>query len=83
MPRWLDARDAAAYLDLERAVFLRLVKGGKLPTPSCHLGNRLPRWHSADLDKAMTPKASSSSARELLAAMAEIIEQESGEPSGQ
>jgi predicted DNA-binding transcriptional regulator AlpA len=81
LPRWLDARDAADYLDLERVVFLRLVKGGKLPVPSCHLGNRLPRWYSADLDHAMAPKASASSAKEILAAMAEIIEQESGEPA--
>jgi len=81
MPRWFDARDAADYLGLERVVFLRLVKGGKLPAPSCQLGNRLPRWYSADLDKAMAPKPSASGAKEILAAMAEIIEQESGEPA--
>ena len=79
MPRWLDARHAADYLDLERVVFLRLVKGGKLPAPSFHLGSRLPRWNSADLDKAMAPPRENVGAKEILDAMAQIIVQEGGD----
>lgn len=79
VPRWLDARNAADYLDLERVVFLRLVKGGKLPAPSCQLGSRLPRWNSADLDRAMAPKRETAGAKEILDAMAQIIAQEGGE----
>ncbi len=78
-PRWLDARHAADYLDLERAVFLRLVKSGQLPAPSCQLGPRFPRWNSADLDRAMTPKAETPGAKDILDAMAQIIAQEGGE----
>lgn len=78
-PRWLDARHAADYLDLERIVFLRMVKSGKLPAPSCELGPRFPRWNSTDLDRAMSPKAETPGAKEILDAMAQIIAQEGGE----
>ncbi len=79
IPRWLDARHAADYLDLERIAFLRLVKSGKLPEPSRHLGNHLPRWRSTDLDRAMFPKVVPSGAKEILDAVAEIIEEEGGD----
>jgi hypothetical protein len=82
-PHWLDARHAADYLDIERVVFLRLVEGGKLPTPSHQLGNRLPRWKAADLDRAMAPKGDASAAKEILDAMARIIMQEGGEPTAE
>lgn len=48
--RWLD-RDAVAERISERVDRLpRLVRDGKLPAPSYHLGPRSPRWWSADID---------------------------------
>jgi len=49
-PRWLDPEATAAYIG-ERVDHLpRLLRTGKLPTPSYHLGPRKPRYDRLALD---------------------------------
>lgn len=49
-PRWLDPEATAAYIG-ERVDHLpRLLRAGKLPTPSYHLGPRKPRYDRLALD---------------------------------
>lgn len=52
-PRWLDADAAADYLSLRIDAFFRLVRDGKIPPPSRHLGERTARWDIVALDAVM------------------------------
>lgn len=51
-PRWLDREGLAEYVSVRPAAVARLVKEGRLPAPSYHLGARLPRWDRAKVDAA-------------------------------
>jgi hypothetical protein len=54
---WRDARRSAEHLDISEARFLALVKSGKFPAPSYHMGERTPRWNTEALDRAMNPNS--------------------------
>lgn len=49
-PRWLDREALAAHICVRVDELPRLMRAGKLPAPSTHLGPRSPRWWSADVD---------------------------------
>ena len=51
--RWLDRDRTANHICVRVYQLRRLVKSGKIPTPSYHLGPRLPRWDRLALDAAM------------------------------
>lgn len=53
---WRDARRSAEHLDISEARFLALVKSGRVPAPSYHLGERSARWSLETLDRLMGPK---------------------------
>jgi hypothetical protein len=48
--RWLDREAAAGYVSVRVDELPRLVRAGKLPPPSLHLGPRKPRWDRLALD---------------------------------
>jgi hypothetical protein len=50
---WRDARRSAEHLDISEARFLALVRAGKFPPASYHMGERSPRWNTDALDSAM------------------------------
>jgi len=49
-PRWLDRDALAHYVSVRVDEIPRLVKSGRLPAPSFHLGPRSPRWDRLALD---------------------------------
>src|SRR5574340_1004798 len=74
-PRWLDARAAVQYLTLDDAGALkRLVKQGRIPAPSYHLGPRSPRWDREALDLALAGgEASGSTTRKAVSDAVQAI----------
>ncbi len=48
--RWMDREALAAYVSVRVDYIPRLVRSGKLPEPSYHLGPKCPRWDRAALD---------------------------------
>ena len=50
--RWLDREALAGHISVRVDELPRLLRAGKLPHPSTHLGPRSPRWWSADVDAA-------------------------------
>lgn len=52
LPRWLDREALALHISVGVHELPRLTRAGKLPQPSYHLGERSPRWWSADVDAA-------------------------------
>lgn len=50
--RWLDPEAAAAYISVRVDALPRLVRRGRIPEPSRHLGDRSPRWDRLALDAA-------------------------------
>lgn len=73
---WRDTRGAAAHLDVSEARFLAMVKDGKLPKPSYHLGERSPRWSLEALDSAMGGTPASDVTREAFSGLVKKIEEE-------
>lgn len=53
-PRYLTAQDVCAYIRCSRTQLDRMVADGRLPDPSRHLGDRMPRWDREAIDAAMT-----------------------------
>ena len=53
-PRWLDRDHAAQHLCIRPDELRRIVKAGRIPAPSYHLGPRKPRWDRLAIDAAMT-----------------------------
>jgi len=51
MPRWLNPDSAAAYIGVRVERLRPLVKAGKLPPPSYHLGPNQPRFDRLALDR--------------------------------
>jgi len=72
---WRDARRSAEHLDLSEARFLALVRSGKFPRPSYHLGERSPRWNSETLDRAMNPETALDVTREAVNGLVQKIEE--------
>lgn len=58
-PRWLNRRAAANYLSVQPNALKRLVREGRIPEPTYHLGPRSPRWDRVAIDEAfgLTTKA--------------------------
>lgn len=54
MTAWLDPAGVAARLSVKPRRLPALVKGGRLPRPSYHLGPRSPRWNADAIDSLMT-----------------------------
>lgn len=48
--RWLDRDQVAGKISVHVHELPRLLKAGKLPAPSLHLGPRSPRWDSLAID---------------------------------
>jgi predicted DNA-binding transcriptional regulator AlpA len=60
--RWLNLDELAAYVGVKEHQIRRMVRAGKLPEPSLHLGPRSPRWDREQIDALFTGgKAKSSS----------------------
>jgi hypothetical protein len=53
-PRWLNADVAAAYIGVRVERLRPLVKAGKLPKPSYHLGPNQPRFDRLALDRVFS-----------------------------
>lgn len=51
-PRWLDREAVARYISVRVDEIPRLLKTGRLPKPSYHLGPRSPRWDRGAVDQA-------------------------------
>jgi len=51
-PRWLSPDDTAHYIGVRAERLRPLVKAGKLPAPSYHLGPNQPRFDRLALDQA-------------------------------
>ena len=71
-PRWLDPEDTARYISAQRREVTRLVREGKLPAPSLHLGPRQPRWDRTKIDALFDPGQAQSSEAVLDAAVQAI-----------
>jgi hypothetical protein len=48
--RWLDRTLTAEYISVKEAELSRMVKAGRIPSPSYHLGPKKPRWDRLALD---------------------------------
>ena len=55
-PRWLDPEDAARYIGARPDQLPKLVKAGKLPEPSRHLGPRQARYDRLKIDALFNPE---------------------------
>lgn len=51
---WLNRDALAAHLCIRVDAISRLMRAGKLPDPSYHLGPRQPRWDRSKVDAAMS-----------------------------
>ena len=58
-PRWLNPDTAAAYIGVRVERLRPLVKAGKLPAPSYHLGPNQPRFDRLALDRAFSGEGGS------------------------
>lgn len=72
--RWLDPEAAAKYLCLRLDAFSRKVRAGVIPAATYSLGERTPRWWSADLDAVMRPDTASTNPRMAVQALVEKIQ---------
>lgn len=52
-PRWLNSEQTAAHVSRRVDELPRLLRVGKLPSPSLHFGPRSPRWDRVKLDAMM------------------------------
>ena len=58
-PRWLDRKALAIHISVRVDEVRKLLRAGKLPTPSYHLGPKSPRWDRAPVDALFEGKAAS------------------------
>ena len=72
---WVDTRHAAVHVGTGEARFLCMVKEGRFPRPSYHLGERSPRWNTEALDRAMDPESASNVTREAFSGLVKKIEE--------
>ena len=73
--RWLDREALAAYISVRVDEVQRLLRAGKLPTPSYHLGPKSPRWDRLAVDACFEGRAgpSAESAEVAVQALVEKI----------
>jgi predicted DNA-binding transcriptional regulator AlpA len=68
--RWLTREETAGYVGAKEHQIRRMVREGKLPEPSLHLGPRSPRWDRDAIDALfMGGKPKSSHVREAVNAI--------------
>ena len=75
-PRWLDRKALAIHISVRVDYVSRLVKSGKLPAPSYHLGPKSPRWDRLAVDACFEGemRSASRSVDEAVQALVEKIE---------
>jgi hypothetical protein len=54
LPRWLNPSQTAEYIGSRVDHLPRLLRTGKLPTPSYHLGPKSPRYDRLAIDEAFS-----------------------------
>lgn len=69
--RWLDRDALAAHICVRPDAIARLVRAGRLPAPSYHLGPRQPRWDRERVDATLAGDVAS--ARRGTLSLAEAI----------
>ena len=70
---WLNRDALAAHLCIRVDAIARLLRAGRLPEPSYHLGPRQPRWNRAKVDAAMAGGVASTDPRTAIHALAAEI----------
>ena len=73
-PRWLNRDRLADYLGVDYTAITKLVRAGKLPQPSLHLGPRSPRWDRLAVDDLFGVSVQAKKAKELEEARARMLE---------
>lgn len=58
-PRWLDRDALAVYISVRVDEVRKLLRAGKLPAPSYHLGPKSPRWDRLAVDACFEGRAPS------------------------
>lgn len=75
--RWLDREALAAHISARMDELPRMLKAGKLPAPSYHLGPKSPRWWSAAVDEMFVLRVASPPAPRGASQLAARIEAKS------
>lgn len=73
--RWLDREALARHICVKPSAVSRLLRDGRLPAPSYHLGPRNPRWDRAQVDAAFDGGLASANASQAIHALAQEIRQ--------
>lgn len=73
LPRWLDRDGLAQHISVRPYAIPRLLREGKLPSPSYHLGPRQPRWDRDRVDAAFAGGLASTDPTEAIHAAAQEI----------
>jgi hypothetical protein len=71
--RWLDREALARHICVRPGAVCRLLKAGRLPPPSYHLGPRNPRWDRTQVDAAFNGGLASTDPTQAIHALAEEI----------
>lgn len=74
-PRWLDRAALARHICVNPNAVARLLRDGRLPPPSYHLGPRNPRWDRGQVDAAFNGGLASANASQAIHALAQEIRQ--------
>lgn len=74
-PRWLDRAALARHICVNPNAVARLLRDGRLPPPSYHLGPRNPRWDRGQVDAAFNGGLASANATQAIHALAQEIRQ--------
>jgi hypothetical protein len=72
-PRWLDCEEVARYLSVRVDRVAALVRAGRIPEPTYHLGPRSPRWDRLALDSVLGDGTASSNARTVVSNLVQDI----------
>lgn len=72
-PRWLDRAALARHICVNPNAVARLLRDGRLPPPSYHLGPRNPRWDRGQVDAAFNGGLASANANQAIHALAHEI----------
>ncbi len=72
-PRWLTPDDAARYVGVRTDALRRLVRAGRLPPPTYHLGRHSPRYDREAIDSVFAGKAPSTDIDTAVQAFAEKV----------
>lgn len=71
--RWLDRDAVARHVSVRVDHIPRLVRAGKLPAPSLHLGARSPRWDRDSIDALFGAKVTTLNPDDVVANAIERI----------